>query len=445
MEDWIRKLSTPVIEQILETAFFWFVLVDRNARILYINEEYCNFLEVKREEAIGKPVTEVIENSEMHLVMERGKTDIAAPQFIKGNYMLANRVPLYIDGEIVGAFGSVIFRDVNDWKKLSSHVRNTLEKIGKNLKSYEGAFYSLSDMVGSSSSIRKIKETISMIAPTDLPVVIEGEIGTGKEICAKSIHQLSDRTENPFIKIDCSTIPKELLEYELFGNWDGTTLKKGRIQLAEGGTVYFEEVNELPITIQAKLLKLIQESTIQPVGTDHEIAINTRVIISSNMSLLELVKSKLFREDLFYRIQSITIQIPPLRERIEDLPELIHTFLTQYCHETGRRGIKVHRKALWILQNYTWPGNIRELQNVIHAIVHLVGGDIITEDVLPLHIKRRHKSFNRTNGTLEEILLHVEGQVIQEYLEVEKDKSKIAEKLGISRSTLYEKIKKHNL
>lgn len=445
MEDWISKLSTPVIEQILETAFLWFVVVDRDAKILYINEEYCQFLGVKREEAIGKHVADVIENSEMHLVIEKGTPDIAAPHLIKGTYMLANRVPLFVEGEIVGAFGSVIFRDVNDWKKLSSHVRKTLEEIEKNMKSNENTFSCLSDMIGNSNSIHKIKETISMIAKTNLPVLIEGEIGTGKEMCAKIIHRISERSEKPFININCSTIPKELVEIELFGKWDGISLKNGRIAQAEGGTLFIQEVNELPLTSQAKLLKVIQEGIFQPVGTDIEQSINTRVLLSSNVPLIELVKAKHFREDLFYRIQSITLQVPPLRERIEDLPKLIDAFVNKFCTEAGRRSIKVHRKVYWALQNYDWPGNIRELQNVIQAIVHLADGEQITEEILPYHLRRRKSGYNRSSGTLDEILDHVEGQVLKEYLDVEKDKSIIAEKLGISRSTLYEKIKKHNL
>lgn len=443
MQSLINNLSPQVIEQILETAFSWFVVVDKDAKIVYINEEYCKFLEIEREDAIGKHVAEVIENSEMHLVMEKGVADIAAPHYIKGNYMLPNRIPIYVDGEIVGAFGSVMFRDVNDWKKLSSHVQKTLEKIEKNTSMNQHNRFP--NLIGSSNAIRKIKETISIIAPTKLPVLIEGEIGSGKQLCARSIHQLSDRFEKPFVTINCSSIPKELLDIELFGKWDGNNLKKGRISYADSGTIYIQEINELPLTIQTKLLKMIQDGTIQPVDTNDEISINTRVIVSSNTPLIELVKTKQFREDLFYRIQSITLHVPPLRERIEDLPELIQTFINKFCAEAGRRNIKVHRKVFWALQNYDWPGNIRELANIIQAIVHLADGDEITEDILPFHLRKGQSKFSRSNGTLEEILNHVEGQVIKEYLDVEKDKHKIAQQLGISRSTLYEKIKKHNL
>lgn len=447
MEDWMKNLSTPVIAQILENAFQWFVVVDRDANIIYINKEYCRFLDVKREEAIGKHVTDVIENSEMHLVMERGKPDIAAPHYIKGSYMLANRVPLVLNGEIVGAFGSVTFRDMNDLKKLSAHVRVTMEQINTHTNQYSETLYSLSNIKGSSNSIRKLKETITMIASTKLPVLIEGEIGTGKEMFAQSIHRLSDRSDSPFVKINCSTIPKDLLEAQIFGEWDTNEnrLKIGRIQEAHGGTLFIEEINELPLTLQAKLLKVIQDGIVQPIGTQQDMHFDIRVIVSSNLSLFDQVKARLFREDLFYRIQAITLQVPPLRERMEDLPELIHTIMAKISFEAGKRDIKIHRKAWWLLQQYNWPGNVRELQNLLQAVVHLAEDGQITVDVLPVHIRPQKPNFISKNGTLEEILLQVEGQILQEHLENEKDKRKIANKLGISRSTLYEKIKKHNL
>lgn len=446
MKNWLELLSPEMMSQILETAFQWFVVVDRDAKIIYINDEYCRFLEISREEAIGQHVADVIENSEMHLVMETGTAQIAAPHYIKGTYMLPNRVPIVVDGEIIGAFGSVVFRDMNDWKKLSSHVRKTMDQIETHMNQYRESFYNFDDIKGFSQTIRKIKETITTIAPTKLPVLIEGEIGTGKEMFAQSIHGLSNRAEKYFVKINCSSIPKEMLEEELFGKWSANQdFKKGRIQRAEGGTLFIQEVTELPITLQSKLLKALQDQTIQPLGAEEEIPVDVRFILSSNASLAEMVKNKQFREDLFYKIQAITLQVPPLRDRIEDLPELIQTFLSQYSAEAGRRGIKIERKAWHCLQQYNWPGNVRELQNVLQAIIHLAEGDYITLDVLPLHMRRQKTSFSRSSGTLDEMLFQVEGQILQEYLENEKDKQQIAKKLGISRSTLYEKIKKHNL
>ena len=239
------------------------------------------------------------------------------------------------------------------------------------MKQYRESFYSLSDIKGTSNSMRKIKETITMIAPTKLPVLIEGETGTGKEMFAQSIHRLSDQVDHPFVKINCSTIPKELLEGELFGKWDSAEqrIKSGGIQRAQGGTLFIEEISELPTTLQAKLLKVMQDEKVQPAGTDEVIPVDVRIIVGSNLSLAGLVKEKQFREDLFYLIQAITLQIPPLRDRIEDLPELIQTFMHKFSSEVSRQDFKLSRKAWLLLQQYNWPGNVRELKNVLKAII----------------------------------------------------------------------------
>lgn len=216
MKSVFQQLPESVLTQILENAFQWFVVVDKECRILYINEDYCRFLEIPRDKAIGERVDQVIENTQMHEVVKSGKAHVASPHYIKGTYMLANRVPLIVDGEIVGAFGSVVFRDMTDWKKLSSHVRTTMDKITMNSNESNQKSYRLEDIKGSSQAIRSIKETIQMIAPSDLSVLVEGESGTGKELFAQSIHERSERSDLPFVKINCAAIPSELLEAEIF-------------------------------------------------------------------------------------------------------------------------------------------------------------------------------------------------------------------------------------
>lgn len=275
-----KHLPETVLAQILENAFQWFVVVDKDCRILYINEDYCRFLEVHREQAIGQPVEEVIENTKMHEVVKTGIAHVASPHYIKGTYMLANRVPLIVEGEIVGAFGSVVFRDMTDWKKLSSHVRTTMEKIQLTSTDSNQNFYRLEDIKGSSQAIRSIKETIQMIAPSDLSVLIEGESGTGKELFAQSIHEQSDRADLPFVKINCAAIPAELLEAEIFGSYleSKNQYRKGRFELADKGTLFIDEIGAMPVTIQAKLLRAIQEGEIEPIGSQTPKQISVRII-----------------------------------------------------------------------------------------------------------------------------------------------------------------------
>ncbi|WP_017379981.1 sigma-54 interaction domain-containing protein [Paenisporosarcina sp. TG-14] len=446
MNSVFQHLPESVLTQILENAFQWFVVVDKDARILYINEDYCEFLEVSRTQAIGQPVEEVIENTKMHEVIKSGLADVASPHYIKGTYMLANRVPLIVDGEIVGAFGSVVFRDMTDWKKLSSHVRTTMDKIQMTSDNSEPKSY-LEDIKGSSKAIRSIKETIQMIAPSDLSVLIEGESGTGKELFAQSIHEQSDRTDLPFVKINCAAIPAELLEEEIFGSYDESKniLRKGRFELADKGTLFIDEIGAMPLTIQAKLLRAIQEGEIEPIGSHISTQVSVRILAATNRPIEHLIEQGKFREDLYYRIQTITLRIPPLRERMEDFTELANTFLQQYILKAGKRRLVLASKTREYLQSYHWPGNVRELQNVIQAAVYLAEDEIIEPSVLPEQLKlARRKSLNQFVN-LQDAIEDLERTMIQELLVDEKDKRVIAKQLGLSRSTLYEKIKKHNL
>ncbi|SER92392.1 Transcriptional regulator containing PAS, AAA-type ATPase, and DNA-binding Fis domains [Psychrobacillus sp. OK032] len=443
----LKNLSTPVLAEILENAFQWFVVVDEHSNILYLNEEYCRFLEVDRDSAIGKPVADVIENTKMHEVIKSGVAHIASPHYIKGTYMLANRVPLVVDGKVVGAFGSVIFRDMSDWKKLSSHVRTTMERIQLNMEDDGYKEYYLGDIKGTSPAVRKIKETIEIIAPSDIPVLIEGESGTGKEIFAHSIHQLSERSNEPFVKVNCAAVPPELLEEELFGKFDLATGKytRGRFKQADKGTLFIDEISALPLTLQAKLLRAMQDGAVFTTRAENEEQVDIRILASSNVSLANLVEEKKFREDLFYRIQAVTLQIPPLRERMEDLDDLLNYFLQKFVVQAGRRKIVLATKTREILQSYHWPGNVRELQNVLQAAVYLAENGVIVPSALPIQVKKRNALSFQTNGKLEDILVEVEKSVIRDLLENQSNKALIAKQLGISRSTLYEKIKKYNL
>lgn len=447
MESILKQLPESILSQILENSFQWFVVVDKDCKILYINEDYCDFLEVSREEAIGQYVDKIIENTKMCEVIQKGKPHIASPHFIKGTYMLANRVPLFNDGEIVGAFGSVVFRDMADWNKMSAHVRTTMDKINMNANVEEKKLHTLEDIKGSSKAIRAIKETIQMIAPSDLSVLIVGESGTGKEMFAQSIHEKSERANLPFVKINCAAIPPNLLEAELFGVYleEKKEVRKGRLQLADKGTLFIDEISAMPLTTQAKLLKVIQDGEVEPIGSEDMIKIDVRILAASNKPLENLMEQGQFREDLFYKIQAITLRIPPLRDRMEDFAELTNTFLQQYIVRAGKRRIVLESKTRDILEKYHWPGNVRELQNVIQAAVYLAENDVIYPTALPEKMKQnKYKVFTQKTN-LKEAVIQLERSMIQDALYEEEDKTVVATRLGLSKTTLYEKIKKYNL
>ncbi|WP_438311632.1 sigma-54 interaction domain-containing protein [Sporosarcina sp. FA9] len=441
MKPLAEHLPESVLTQILENAFQWFVVVNKDLKIMYINEDYCKFLEISREEAFGKPVYEVIENSRMHEVIATGKAQIASAQFIKGTYMLANRVPLRVDGEVVGAFGSVIFRDLNDWHNLSSNVKIQMEKINFGKPTNEGSPYLLENIIGSSKVIRSIKETIQMIAPSDLPVLIQGESGTGKELFAHSIHQLSDRSDKPFIKLNCAAIPPELLESELFGRAE----TEGRLHLANDGTLFLDDVGNMPLSVQVKLLRVMQEGLIESIGSVQSKKVNVRVIAASNQPLKSLIESGKFREDLYYRIQAITLQLPPLRERMDDFIEITNYLFHKSLMRAGKRNLIFATDTMEYLQAYHWPGNVRELQNVVQAAVYLTNGEVIEPSALPQQIKMERTFYTIGSRTLSESLEEVERNILHETLLHHPDKRAAANILGLSRSTLYEKIKKYDL
>lgn len=445
----MNKINLPeyVLAQILETAFQWFVVVDKDFKITYINEDYCKFLEIKREDAMGKPVNEVIENTRMHEVVQSGEEHIASAHYIKGTYMLANRIPIKVEGEIVGAFGSVVFRDLHDWHHLSSHVKQTLEKINVHALTTEEKTYRLSDIKGSSQAIRSIKETIHMIAPSDLPVLLQGESGTGKELFAHSIHQLSTRSDKPLIKVNCAAIPPDLLEVELFGQGktSNSSERLGRIHLVDGGTMFLDDIGSLPLPVQVKLLRLLNDGEVESINSHQVESVDVRVICSTNQPLTELIELGRFRKDLYYRIQAITLNIPPLRERMEDFSEITSFMFHEAISKAGKRSMVFAEETLNVLHSYQWPGNIRELQNVIQAAVYLTNGETIYPDALPPQVKQHKSYYSPSSRTLAESLEEVEKRILQETLEVCPNKKEAASILGLSKSTFYEKLKKYEL
>ena len=449
----LLHIPADIIETIVENAFEWLVVVDREGRIIYINHNYCEFLEVNREETIGRHVTEVIENTRMHIVAQTGKEELADLQFIKGNYMIANRVPIIKNGEVIAAFGTVFFRDTQEWMKMDSHVKSLLTRMQPYIQKIDsGVKYTLDDILGESQQIINLKEKVKMVSNSDISILIRGESGTGKELFAHSIHQLSSRSQKPFIKVNCGAIPENLLESELFGYEEGAFTgakkggKKGKFQLANGGTLFLDEIGDMPLSMQVKLLRALQDGEIEPIGSTKSISVNVRIIAATNRPLENMIEEKRFREDLFYRINVVPFSVPPLRERAEDLTLLIAYFIDKVTNRLGKRIAGIESNVLEILKSYSWPGNIRELENVIEAAVHLTKGEQITLDSLPDYLQSQTAIYRFRNKKLKDIVEETEQWVLKQSLERNKDdKALVGRELGISRSTLYEKLNKYGL
>ncbi len=449
----LLHIPADIIETIVENAFEWLVVVDREGRIIYINHNYCEFLEVNREETIGRHVTQVIENTRMHIVAKTGKEELADLQYIKGNYMIANRIPIIKNGEVIAAFGTVFFRDTQEWMKMDSHVKSLLTRMQPYIQKIDsGVKYTLDDILGESQQIVSLKEKVKMVSNSDISILIRGESGTGKELFAHSIHQLSSRSQKPFIKVNCGAIPENLLESELFGYEEGAFTgakkggKKGKFQLANGGTLFLDEIGDMPLSMQVKLLRALQDGEIEPIGSTKSISVDVRIIAATNRPLENMIEEKRFREDLFYRINVVPFSVPPLRERAEDLKLLIAYFIDKVTNRLGKRIAGMERNVMEILKSYSWPGNIRELQNVIEAAVHLTKGEQITMDSLPDYLQTQTAIYRFNNKKLKDIVEETEKWVLKQSLERNHDdKVLVGRELGISKSTLYEKLNKYGL
>ncbi|WP_148347759.1 sigma-54 interaction domain-containing protein [Bacillus rubiinfantis] len=443
-----------LLETVIDCAYEWIVVVDTNGKIVYINQNYCQFLEIEKENAIGRHVTEVIENSRMHIVARSGKEEIADLQYIKGNYMIANRIPLYANGTLFGALGTVIFRDTKSWYRMNSHIKSLLPKLETFLQDVtenSGAKYTLQDIQTIAPVMQKLKEKVKSVASADISVLIRGESGTGKELFAHSIHQLSPRSQQPFIKVNCGAIPEHLLESELFGYEEGAFTgakkggKKGKFPLAHGGTIFLDEIGDMPLNMQVKLLRVLQEKEVEPVGALKAVPVDVRVIAATNRPLEKMMEEKRFREDLFYRIHVVPFRIPPLRERPEDIPYLTDFFLKKISRRVGKRIVMIDDEVRRVFERYHWPGNLRELENVLEAAIHLTEGERITLDSLPKSLTGDPKVLIG-QLSLKEILEETEKRIIERTLEqCGQDKLEAAKSLGISKSSIYEKIKKHRL
>jgi len=305
-------------------------------------------------------------------------------------------------------------------------------------------------IVGESPAMRKVFAKIRRAAPSDSTVLLTGESGTGKELVARAIHNLSPRAHQEFVAVDCSALVETLLESELFGHVKGSftgahQTKHGLFELANHGTFFFDEISNLSLNIQAKLLRVIQEREFMPVGSQKRLKLDIRIIASSNQDLRETIKAGAFREDLYYRLSVVPVHLPPLRERAGDIPLLVDHFLRKYRQKTEREVQGVTPRALKMLEAYAWPGNVRELEHNIERILILEDGDTIQPEHLPSFISQRQgefQVFSDSGYSLEEL----EKRYIQFILRTTKGKrAETARILGINRKTLTQKIKKYNL
>ena len=342
-----------------------------------------------------------------------------------------------------------------DLEKLSLIVERAMSKrqliienreLQNKIKSSE-----LGKVIGKSDKMLKVFEKIEHVAPTKSSVLIQGENGVGKEVVANMIYELSNRKNNPFIKVHCAALSESLLESELFGHEKGAftgaiKTKRGRFELADNGTIFLDEIGEISQNIQLKLLRIIQEKSFERVGGEETLNIDVRIISATNLDLKKEVEKGNFREDLYYRLNVIQINVPPLRNRKEDIPLFISNFISEFCRENNKIIKEITNKAKTALINYEWPGNIRELRNVLESAVVLSKDQVIDIEDLPPYIANYENSSKIFKIEMPSKLELIEKNAIISTLKITKgNKSKASELLGITRKTLQNKLSAYNI
>jgi PAS domain S-box-containing protein len=432
-----EKEKTEQVKAILHYISEGVIAVDENGRVTTFNPAAERITGIRQTDILGKVITSVIENSKLIEVMKHGKPELGQLQTFGSTLGLTNRVPIMIKGKTVGAVAT--FEDVTKIQEYEEKIRSTLLAKGHIAK------YSFSHILGRSKPLLEVKEKALKYAKVDSTILITGESGTGKEMFAQSIHTASRRNKGPFVAVNCAAIPENLLESELFGYEGGAFTgalkegKKGLFTQAHGGTIFLDEVGEISFDLQARLLRVLQEREVRPLGSDKVIPIDVRVIAATNKNLLEEVNSGRFRRDLYYRLNILNLRIPTLRERKADIGLLCHEFIKKASFKLLKE-IKFSNEALDELINYSWPGNIRELENVMERLAVLCETTVTKAQVREILEEHCHSITREGKSLLKEI---EEDIILKTLEECQGNRTLTAKKLGISRTQLWRFLKKH--
>lgn len=433
------------------------MIVDKDGRYIFVTESYCRSMGLVMEEIIDKKISDVLDNTEIPTVLRTGQASTSAIYHRNNQTYWVKRCPIKRNGEIIGVIAQAIMAEENT----SAEIRKKLAYLTRSLNYYKDKYeqksrpkFSLDGIVASSKVMMELKDTIRQIGSTKSTVLLTGESGTGKEVFANAIHYYSARAGKPFVKINCAAIPEHLLESELFGYKEGAftgAVKGGKIgdfEAADGGTIFLDEVNSLSMNFQAKLLRVIQEKEIKKIGESTGIPIDVRFIFATNRDLQELVREGKFREDFYYRINVINLKIPPLREHTDDIEPLVAHFIKKFNKEFDADITGLTPDALLALQNYSWPGNIRELENCIERAFNFAGSGNLELKHLHLRQNTIYQNDDKTSVpiTLREAREQAEKAAIIRTLKATGgNKKEAAAILQIDRSILYDKIKKYDI
>lgn len=447
-------LTEEICLSILEHLDEAVLVIDTDKVIRYINQAYEKQFHANKSKLIGRKLTEFETNSTIVKSLEDAKLYRHEIDFLDSLKIdtVGISFPIYKDEKVVGAVA--VFTDTLSYVELASKLQRTEEMNQYLMEQLENpaAEKSAREFITVDPAMKYIIGMMLKVAKKDVTVLIRGESGTGKEVAAKMIHDASSRSEGPYVKVNCAAIPDNLLESELFGYTGGAFTgarkegKPGKFELAQHGTIFLDEIGDMDMNMQVKLLRVLQEKELERVGGTKTIKLDIRVIAATNRNLEKLIEEGKFRQDLYYRLNVIEVKIPPLRERKDDIPVLTHYFVKQMA------GSEVHisPRTSRILNTYDWPGNVRELQNVLeHACIMRTEEDLIDSSSLPEYLRPKEHPIKKieevSNYNIREMICELEKELIQEAVKKFPNKTKAIEELGISRRSFYEKIKRYNI
>lgn len=432
------------------------IVSDVTGHIIYCNETYAQFLNTSLDTIIGKHATDVVANSRLHIVAKTGQAEINYPHKHKDIVYIVQRIPIKKEGKVIAVLALVLFDNAATASKLAekcSLLESKLKNFQKELGQIHRTKYDFDSIIGKSPIMLNAKHEAVQAATNDLPVLLTGESGTGKELFAQSIHSASSRKAFPFVQVNCAAIPRDLLESELFGYAKGSFTgaskkgKPGKFELAHMGTIFLDEIGDMPLEMQPKILRVLEMKEVERIGSHKVVPSDFRVIATTNQNMEILMKSGLFRRDLFYRLNVVPIKIRPLRERVEDILPMAYHFIQKTIKGPAGKAIRILSNAEKALLNYNWPGNGRELLHTMERILVTTKTNPIDLPDLPEYFHYSETIPKQNKGVrLHAYLKKAERLAIKQALiKARNNKTKAADILGIHRTILYRKMKKLNI
>ncbi len=453
------EFAYDIFHHVLTDPFDAMTVVDADARLVFLSPIHEHFFKLRSGEGIGRPVRDVIENTRLHHVVRTGVAEVGQLQKMRGQERVVSRHPIRRNGKIVGAIGRIMFKGPEQVETLSRKV-NALEKEieaykKQNVQQQVGDKV-LEAIVGQSPAIMSLRDQIRKVAPLDIPVLIQGESGTGKELVARALHMGSARAQGSLVTVNAAALPANLVESELFGYESGSFTgadrkgRKGKFEQADKGTIFLDEIGDMPIEVQSKLLRVLQDRVVERIGGDRPRRIDFRLCSATNRDLELFVEQEKFRLDLFYRISPVILHVPPLEDRLEDIPLLVRHFVSDISRSYGRTAPKLHPEIFPYLAQRSWPGNVRQLRHELERALAFNDGDTLSiadfdqqigQKPVSERTARRNNGIREKSGSMKEALEALELELIEDAMaRLGGNKKKVAEHLKISRSYLYKKL-----